>query len=125
MTDTADAPDPESDVSADSPAIDLTAGDELAALRQRVLVLANSTLTELERDLRRGSLTQRNTAIRLIAPYLLKSLDSRDEDHAMEQMKAAFAELMSRVMHAPDEPTQVTAEPEPMAVQPGEIPSVE
>ena len=91
--------------------------DELEALRQRVIQLGEDTLTQLENDLRRGSVNQRNAAIRMIAPYLLKTLDASNTDDSKEQMKQAVDELMAQ-MAGDDEPESDGDEPAPLAEPP-------
>lgn len=84
--------------------------DPLEALRARVIKLGSDTLTQLERDLTRGSVNQRNAAIRLVAPYLLKALDATDTDDSREQMKQAVEDLMAE-MAADDGPESDPDEP--------------
>jgi len=91
------------------------ADDALIQLRNRVLDLGHLALGELETDLRRGSVTQRNNAIKLVAPFLLRSLEARDDDAQLEAMKIAFTSLMEPVMGGADMPTKVTGH------EPGEV----
>lgn len=88
--------------------------DELEALRQRVIRLGGDTLTQLENDLRRGSVNQRNAAIRMVAPYLLKALDASNTDDSKEQMREAVNELMAE-MAGDGEPESEGDEPAPAA----------
>ena len=71
--------------------------DDLDGLRSHVVRLAHLTLNQLESDLTRGSVNQRLAAQRMIAPYLLKSLDSKDEDDANEELRQSVADLMAEV----------------------------
>jgi len=71
--------------------------DDLESLRIRVINLAHATLGELEKDLRTGSVAQRNTAIRTIAPYLLRTLASSDEADQQADLKAAVTDLMAEM----------------------------
>jgi hypothetical protein len=70
---------------------------EIEALRRRVLDLAHSTLQQLEIDLVRGSVAQRNAAIKTVAPYLLRILSSNDDADQQAEMKAAVADLMAEM----------------------------
>jgi hypothetical protein len=70
---------------------------EIEALRRRVLDLANTTLHQLEIDLVRGSVAQRNAAIKTVAPYLLRILSSNDDADQQADMKAAVADLMAEM----------------------------
>jgi hypothetical protein len=70
---------------------------EIEALRRRVLDLANTTLQQLEIDLIRGSVAQRNAAIKTVAPYLLRILSSNDDADQQADMKAAVADLMAEM----------------------------
>lgn len=89
--------------------------DELAQLRLRVINLGERAIDRLEADLRNGSLAQKNAAIKLIAPFLLRSLEVRDDDAVLSEMKKQFELMMVKVMGAPDTPTQVTGH------EPGEV----
>lgn len=91
------------------------ADDALVQLRNRVLDLGNLALDNLEKDLRNGSVTQRNNAIKLVAPFLLRSLEARDDDAQLEAMKVAFTSLMEQVMTGADTPTRVTGQ------EPGQV----
>ena len=70
---------------------------EIEALRRRVLDLAHSTLQQLEVDLVRGSVAQRNAAIKTVAPYLLRILSANDEADQQAELKAAVADLMNEM----------------------------
>lgn len=70
---------------------------EIEALRRRVLDLAHSTLQQLEIDLVRGSVAQRNAAIKTVAPYLLRILSSNDDADQQADMKQAVADLMAEM----------------------------
>lgn len=93
---------------ADEPSAADLALDQLAVLRQRVLGLGDTVLDHLERDLRSGSMAQRNTAIKLVAPFLLRSLEAQDDDAALEQMRLEFEKMMAKVMGMDDSPTAIT-----------------
>ena len=97
-----------SDIPADEPSAADIALDQLAVLRQRVLGLGDTVLEHLERDLRSGSMAQRNTAIKLVAPFLLRSLEAQDDDAALEQMRLEFEKMMTKVMGMDDSPTAIT-----------------
>ncbi len=96
------------DIPADEPSAADIALDQLAVLRQRVLGLGDTVLEHLERDLRSGSMAQRNTAIKLVAPFLLRSLEAQDDDAALEQMRLEFEKMMTKVMGMDDSPTAIT-----------------
>lgn len=70
---------------------------EIEALRRRVLDFAHTTLQQLEIDLIRGSVAQRNAAIKTVAPYLLRILSSNDDADQNAEMKAAVTDLMAEM----------------------------
>lgn len=70
---------------------------EIEALRRRVVDLAHATLHQLEIDLVRGSVAQRNAAIKTVAPYLLRILSSSDEADQQADLKQAVTDLMSEM----------------------------
>lgn len=72
---------------------------DLEALRARIYKLASTTLAELEKDLRYGSPAQRNHAIKVIAPYLLKALSPDDEaDDGLGELRGAMEELRKQLV---------------------------
>lgn len=69
--------------------------DPFDLLRADVLDLARVTLRKLRMDLEYGSVTQRNAAIKLITPYLLRTLDASNEQDQLAAVKEAIVGLMS------------------------------
>jgi hypothetical protein len=70
------------------------------SLRDEVVGLAQITLRRLKMDIEYGSITQRNAAIRLVAPYLLKVLDKTDEDDQLKTIRDAVDGLMGELRGA-------------------------
>ena len=70
---------------------------EIENLRRRVVDLANATLHQLEIDLVRGSVAQRNAAIKVVAPYLLRILSSGNEEDQQADLKQAVTDLMAEM----------------------------
>lgn len=75
--------------------------DEFDLLRADVLDLARVTLRKLRMDLEYGSVTQRNAAIKLITPYLLRTLDASNEQDQLAAVKEAIVGLMSDLRGKP------------------------
>lgn len=71
--------------------------DEFAVLRRNVLLLAQETIARLLADLRYGSITQRNNAVRIVSPHLLRMLDATGQEDQLETLKEAVTGLMQDV----------------------------
>ena len=71
--------------------------DPFADLRSNVLVLAQETIGRLLADLRYGSISQRNNAVRIVSPHLLRMLDATGQEDQMETLKEAVTGLMSDI----------------------------
>lgn len=80
-----------------SPETDVTDDDDLNTLRRNVLLLAQETISRLLADLRYGSITQRNNAVRIVSPHLLRMLDATGQEDQLETLKEAVAGLMQDV----------------------------
>jgi hypothetical protein len=70
---------------------------DIENLRRRVVDLAHATLHQLEIDLVRGSVAQRNAAIKTVAPYLLRILSANNEEDQQADLKQAVTDLMSEM----------------------------
>lgn len=76
---------------------DVATEDDLANLRRNVLLLAQETIARLLADLRYGSVTQRNNAVRIVSPHLLRMLDATGQEDQLESLKEAVTGLMQDV----------------------------
>jgi|688.fasta_scaffold1888815_2 hypothetical protein len=80
-----------------SPETDVSDDDDLNMLRRNVLLLAQETIARLLSDLRYGSITQRNNAVRIVSPHLLRMLDATGQEDQLETLKEAVTGLMQDV----------------------------
>jgi hypothetical protein len=71
--------------------------DPFTELRSSVLLLAQETIGRLLADLRYGSIAQRNNAVRIVSPHLLRMLDATGQEDQMETLKEAVTGLMSDI----------------------------
>jgi hypothetical protein len=76
--------------------------DEIDLLRADVLSLAQLTLKQLKIDIEYGSMTQRNNAIRMVSPHLLRMLNATGEEDQLGALKQSITDLMSEVRGAPE-----------------------
>lgn len=71
--------------------------DAYESLRAEVIDLAHITLRRLRMDIEYGSVAQRNAAVRMVAPYMLKVLDRTDEDDQLKLIRDAVDGLMGEL----------------------------